>query len=112
MESGTEVTIENENQIPRFKLELRTSTGESTTYTTDNQFSLFIEKSGTTSVKFTEAKTNNYVEFNFDYSYQQVFKTLSGEYTLTLSSGSQSVSWKIHLLGDGNEYSDEKEFDL
>ena len=31
---------------------------------------------------------------------------------MTLSSGSQSVSWKIHLLGDGNEYSEEKDFDI
>jgi len=112
MESDTEVTIENTNQIPRFKLELLTEDGKQTTYTSDTTFSLVIEKSGSASVKFTEAKYNSYVEFNFDYNYHSTFKTMSGDYTLTLTSGSQSISWTIHLLGDGSEYSDAKEYDL
>lgn len=44
MESDTEVTIENTNQIPRFKLELLTEDGKQTTYTSDTTFSLVIEK--------------------------------------------------------------------
>ena len=112
MESDTEVTIENTNQIPRFKLELLTEDGKQTTYTSDTTFSLVIEKSGSTSVKFTEAKYTNYVEFNFDYNYHSTFKTMSGDYTLTLSSGSQSISWTVHLLGDGSEYSDSATYDL
>lgn len=31
---------------------------------------------------------------------------------MTLTSGSQSVSWTITLVGDGSDYSDEKEYDL
>ena len=111
MESNTQVTINNANQFPRFTLEFYTESGEKTTYSSDDKFSLVIT-SGSTSVKFTEVRNNNYIDFNFDHSFEQIYKTLSGECTLTLTGGSQSLSWKIRLLGDGNEYSDEKNFDI
>jgi hypothetical protein len=111
MESNTQVTINNAIQFPKFTLEFYTENGEKTTYTCDDKFSLVIT-SGSTTVKFTEVRNNNYIDFNFDHSFEQIYKTLSGECTLTLTGGSQTLSWKLSLLGDGNEYSEEKNFDI
>jgi hypothetical protein len=111
METGKQITIDNKNQIPRFSLELKTESGEKTTYSSDSKFTLTITKESKT-ITFQEVKSNGYIQFNFDYSKQDEFKTISGECTLTLTSGSQSLSWTINLVGDGNEYSTDKTCDI
>ena len=111
MESGKQLTIENSYQTPKFSLELRTESGEKTTYSTESQFSLTLTK-GSKTFTFPESKSGEIINFNFDYAKTEEFKTLSGEYTLTLTSGSQSVSWTMTLVGDGSDYSEEKDYDL
>ena len=111
MESGKQLTIENSYQTPKFSLELRTESGEKTTYSTESQFSLTLTK-GSKTFTFPESKNGETIQFNFDYGKSDDFKTMSGECTLTLTSGSQTVSWTMTLVGDGSDYSDEKEYDL
>ena len=111
MESGEEITIDNANQYPRFSLELKTESGEKTTYSADSQFSLTITK-GSATYSFEESRGEGYIQFSYNQNNEKVFKTMSGECTLTLTSGSQSVSWTVILLGDGDEYSEDEHYDL
>ena len=111
METGIEITVENAYQTPRFFLELYTETGEKTTCLSDTIFSLTLTRNSRT-ITFPEYKSGEDIEFKFDYGIQDIFTTLSGNYTLTLTAGSQNLTWTVHLIGDGCDYSDEETYDL
>ena len=113
MDVGKQITIQNSYQNPRFNLILYTESGEKTTYTSDSEFTLVLTgKEGKVNIEFNVQKSTENIQFTFKNEYYELFKTLNGEFTLTLTSGKQTLSWTLQLLGDGDNYSLDTNYDL